>query len=329
MEAVMNKTRMLVYCCIAAVTLGICACAKKTVVLENKFTKGEELRYLLTTKGEGNMDIAGLPGQKSGTKAEVNLRMELAYTMKVKDVDSDGNADIEYSFQRFKSMTQSGAFKIQTEADENGAKVVQGEAVIEEAPGLDGLRAVFKNPTLIKVNRRGKILSIVPPSGVGKLLPHVDVYNFLKQNQVVLPADPVAIGRSWTEKRDIVLGGGMEERLPGTKDLKLDTTYTLTGMVERGGRKCSDISVNGKIAAKEMELTPPGTSSAPMSVMMDRLKQNLSGHIYFDQQHGRVLGFHLATTQDAAMTMKVQKEGVAPFTSETKMKMEADLKLQE
>lgn len=325
----MSKTRTLVYCCIAAVSLGIGACARRTIVLENRFTKGEELRYLLTTKGEGAMSIAGLPGQKTGTRAAVDLRMELAYTMKVRDVDTNGNADIEYSFQRFRATTQSGSLKIQTEADGSGAKVIQGEAVIEDAPGLDGLRALFKNPTLIKVDKRGDILTVTPPSGVGSLLPHVNVYNFLKQNKIVLPADPVAVGRSWTEKRDIVLGGGMEERLPGTKALKLDTTYTLAGMVDRGGRKCADVAVRGEIAAKDLELSPPSSSDVPISVMMDRLKQRLEGNVCFDQRRGRVLSVHLATTQDAAMTMKVAKGGGEPFTSATQMKMEADLKLLE
>lgn len=326
----MNKTRMLVYCCIAAVALGFGACARKTIVLENRFAKGEELRYLLTTKAEGTMSVAGLPGQKSGTKAAVNLQMELAYTMRVRDVDANGTADIEYSFQRFNSMTQSGSLKIRTEADENGAKVIQGEAVINDAPGLEGLRALFKNPTLIKKDKRGNILSVTPPSGVGSLLPHINVYNFLKQNRIVLPAGPVAMGGSWTEKRDIVLGAGMEERLPGTKALKLDTTYTLAGMVDRRGRKCADIAVRGEIAAKDLELSPPGSSDVPMTVMMDRLKQRLDGKIYFDQQKGRVLSVHLATTQDAAMTMKVAAKGEGePFTSSTQMKMETDLKLLE
>ena len=323
----MRKTRTLVYCCIAALTLGFGACGQKTIVLENRFTKGEELRYLLTTKGEGTMSITGLPGQKSGTKAAVNLQMDLAYTMKVGDVDTNGSADMEYSFQRFRSMTQSGSLKIQTEADESGAKVTQGEVMLSDAPGLDGLRALCKTPTLIKVDKRGNILSVTPPSGVGGLLPHVNVYNFLKQNKIVLPAGPIAVGRSWTEKRDIVLGGGMEERLPGTKALKLDTTYTLTGMVDRGGRQCADIAVRGEIAAKNLELSEPASSDVPMSVMMDHLKQRLEGNVYFDQQRGRVLRVHLTTTQDAAMTMKVAREEVEPFTSSTQMKMETDLKL--
>ncbi|MEJ2745016.1 MAG: hypothetical protein P8123_04930 [bacterium] len=325
----MSKTKVFIYCCITAVALGIGACARKTIVLENRFAKGEEIRYLLTTKGEGTMSITGLPGQKSGTETAINLRTELAYTIKVKDVDTAGSADVECTFQHFKSTTQSGAMKIQTEADESGVRVMHGKEVIKGAPGIEDLRAIFENPTLLKIDKRGKILSITPPSGVDLHLPHVNVCNILKQNQVLLPAGPVAVGGSWTEKRDIVLGGGMEERLPWTKGLKLDTTYSLDGIVDHGGRECADIAVRGDIAVKDMELSPPGGSDMPMSVRMDHLKQRLDGHIYFDQQRRRVLGFHLATAQDAAVTMKMAKEGVAPFKSSTKMKMEADLKLLE
>lgn len=325
----MRKTGTLVFCCAAAVALGFGACARRTVVLENRFAKGEELRYSLTTKGEGTMSIAGLPGQKPGAEAAVTLQMDVAYTMKVRDVDTNGNADVEYSFQRFRSMTQSGSLKIQTEADESGARVIQGGAAIGDAPGLDALRALFKNPTLIKMDKRGNMLSITPPAGAGSLLPHVNVYNFLKRNQIVLPSGPVAVGRSWTEKRDIVMGAGMEERLPGTEALKLDTTYTLTGTADRGGRKCADVAVRGETAVKDLELGGPADSDVPMSVMMDRLKQRLEGNVYFDLQRGRVSSAHLAATQEAAMTMKALGGEVAPFTSSTRMKMETDLKLLE
>jgi hypothetical protein len=325
----MSETRTIVFCCIAAVALGIGACARETVVLENRFTKGEELRYLLTTRGEGTMSIVGLPGQKSGAESALNLQEELAYAMRVRDVDAGGNADIECSFQRFKSMTQSGDLKIQTEADESGARLIQGETVIEDAPAISGLRALFKNPTLIKMDKRRNVLAVTPPSDVDSLLPHVNVCSLLKQNQVVLPANPVAVGSSWTEKIDIVLGGGMEERLPGMKDLKLDATYTLTGMVDREGRKCAEIAVRGEIEVQDMELSPPEKAKVPMSVMLDRLKQRLEGKIYFDRQLGRVLSFHLVTTQDAVVTMEVARAGVVPLTNSTQVKMEADLKLLE
>ena len=308
----------------------MCACARPRVIIAYRFTKGEELRYLLTTKGEGTMSIAGLPGQKSGTTAPVKLEVELAYTTRVRGIDARGNADIEYSFQRFASTTQSGTLKIQTEADERGARVIQGGTVIKDAPGLDGLRALFKNPTVIQMDTRGNALSITPPKDVGELLPHTNIYTLLKQTYITFPQGPVPLGHSWNEKRDITLGGGMEERLPATKALKLDTRYTLAGVVNHEGRRCAEITLRGETAAKELELNPPQGAAVPMSVMLDHLRQSVKGNIYFDLQRGQMRGMHVDTAQDMAMTMKVAKgETETKFGTTTKIKMETDLKLLE
>ncbi len=325
----MSKNRVLAGYVVAAIVLSMCACARKTIVLQNRFTKGEELRYLLTTSGEGMMSIGGLPGQKSGTSTPVKLQVELAYTMRVKDTDDKGNADIEYSFQRFSSATQSGTLKIETEADEKGARVIHGGTVIKEAPGLDGLRALFKNPTMARMDAQGNVLSTTPPKDVGELLPHTNIYTLLKQTYITLPQSPIPIGHSWNEKRDVTLGGGMEDRLPATKSLKLDTSYTLSGFVRKNGRSCADITLRGEVAAKELELNPPQGAAVPMSVMLDHLRQSVKGNVYFDPQKGMLIGLLVDTTQQTAMTMKVAKGGVEPFTSSTQMKMHTELKLVE
>ncbi|MCX6340712.1 MAG: hypothetical protein NTX71_12495 [Candidatus Aureabacteria bacterium] len=348
----MSKNRMLVGYSIVAITLGMCACARRTtetptptetptitptptetpIVLENRFTKGEELRYKMTMRGSGTTSIAGLPGQRSGVETPVKLQMELAYRMVVKDADAQGNADLETHFERFTSTTESGTLKIQMEADEKGARIVQGETVVKDAPGLDGLKALFKNPTLIKMDKRGKVLSITQPKGVVELLPHVNIYSLLKQNQFILPEGPIAIGGSWSEKRDIALGGGLEEKLPAAKALKLDTTYTLAGLVKRDGRRCAEIALRGEVAAKEMEMDLPQRQGSDMAMKaaFDRLRQTMVGNIYFDPQRGLMVGMHVDTDQDMAMTMKITKgETETIFSTTTRIKMETDLKLLE
>ena len=310
----------------------MCACARPRVIIAYRFAKGEELRYKMTMRGSGTTSTAGLPGQRSGAETPVKLQVELVYRMVVKDSDDRGNADIETHFESFISTTESGTLKIRMEADEKGARIIQGETVVKDAPGLEGLKALFGSPTMVKMDKRGSVRSITHPKGIVELLPHVNIYNLLKQNQFILPEGPIAIGHSWNEKRDIALGGGLEERLPGAKALKLDTKYTLAGLVRRNGRSCADITLRGEVAAKDLIMDLPQGQGAEMAMkaVFDRLRQTTVGNIYFDPQKGLMVGMHVDTDQDMAMTMKMAKgETETKFSTATKIKIESDLKLLE
>lgn len=319
------------FICVLA-TAVLFSCAKKTVVLEYKYTKGEKQNYVMKMTGEGTTRIGGLPGQgKDAPAIPLKMDMNFRYRTLVTDVDAKGIADIETYLETFKSVTESGGMKMQMEADKDGARMIQGETVVKDAPGLEGLSKLFDKPTATKVDKRGKIISLTePPSAIS--LPNTDLFNLIKQAQVTLPEGPVAVGTSWKEKRDMMLGEGINQKLKADTSLKFDATYTLKGMVSRQGRQCAKLEMKGEIKAKDMEIGIPRAEGSPMAMkaVFDNLDQKVKGTIYFDPNKGQLVAMEMEIDQDIAMTMSMaQGEKSLEFKSGTKMKMKVDLSLVE
>lgn len=305
------------------------ACARKTVVLENRYAKGDEFSYRLVTKSAGTTSIAGLPGSETKAETPVKMDMELSYKTVVKDVDDQGTASMEAVFERFSSLSESGGFAVRIEADEKGARVIQGETVSKDSPGLGDLKAFFAKPMAFTVDKRGKVLSMAQPGGAGMILPQMDLNTPLRQGQFLLPEGPIAVGASWNEKRSVTLGelmGGAG----GTGKLTIDTRYTLTRLVTRGGRSCAEIALRGELDMKDVAVNPGGAAaqSVRLKTVFDRLKQTDTGTIFFDIRKGCLVEMHLDMDQEIAMTMKVPgHEAGATLSSSTRLKTTSSLKL--
>ena len=308
------------------------ACARKTVVIENRYTNGEELKYRLVTRGTGTTSMTGLPGHAAKSEMPIKMDMELAYKTVVKSVDAQGTAEVEAFFDRFSSINESGAFTVRIEADEKGARIIQGETVSKDAPGLDGLKTFFAKPMAFTVDKRGTVLSVTQPGGAGTILPQMDLNIFLKQGQFLLPEGPVTVGHSWDEKRSISLGEAMGGKAAGAGSLTLDIRYTLARLVTRGGRNCAEITLRGEMDMKDVAINPPGPAAQNlrMKTVFDRLKQTNAGTIFFDLRKGCLVEMHIDTEQDVTMTMQMANTGAeAKLSTVTKMKTGSDLKLVE
>ncbi len=309
----------------------LCTCARKTVTLESRFKKGEEIGYRLTIKGDGTVAISGLPGQKENApEAPMKMDMEIAYRMVVRDVDPEGTADIEVQFDNFKSVTDSAGLKITMEVDKKGARMLQGDTIIKDAPGLEGMKKLFEKPIAIKMDKRGKLLALTKPGELANLLPHTDIYNLFKQSQFVLPDGPVVVGQSWGEKRDVFIEEGIAKKLTGGKELKIDIRNTLAGMTDRGGRNCAKIALKGGMNLKDLEMALPdqGMGDLKMETKFDQLKQDLEGTVFFDTDEGRIVDMHLDIDQDTTMSMDMAKmDSSIKLSTKTKFKLGIDLKL--
>ena len=168
--------------------------------------------------------------------------------------------------------------------------------------------------------------------GVGSILPQMDLKSPLKEGQFLLPEGPIAVGRSWDEKRGISLGEAMGGRVGGAGALTIDTRYTLARLVTRGGRPCAEITVRGEMDMKDVAINPPGAAAqnVRLKTVFDRLKQTNTGTIYFDLRKGRLVEMHVDMDQEIAMTMKMARtDAEVKLSTATKMKISSDLKLVE
>lgn len=309
------------------------SCAKKTVNLEYRFSKGEELKYLMSLEGEGTTSMSGLPGQEEkAPEVPIKISMNFAYRMVVKDVDEKGVADIETYLGSVKSVTESGGLKIKMEADEKGARMVQGDTVIKDSPGLKALKEIFKTPTRMKIDKRGNVLSVSEPGVAALALPQGDFSNLIKQSQFSFPEGPVAIGQSWHDKRDLMLGKGVDPKVKKDMDLTLDVTYTLDRLTTKDGRRCAEISMRGAMHAKDMktDVKQGEGSSVSLAMVFDNLNQKIDGTIFFDVNDGLLVSTHFNIDQDVVMSMSMSGgEKKMKITSRIKMKLSADVKLVE
>ncbi|MDD5557444.1 MAG: hypothetical protein PHN82_09360 [bacterium] len=304
------------------------ACARRTVAVEYRLEKGEELRYSMKTRGDGVTRMPALTERQQATEVPSKIEMDLVWRMKVTDRDARGVATIEALFETFALEMESGGMRIRVEADESGARLVQGETVMQDAPGLEELKDAFRNPSVVTMDKRGRILSIDAPGGAGALMPHTDLNAFLKESQFVIPEGPIAIGRSWRESRDLPVGEAL--RLPEGKEIRLDTRYTLAGVVTRAGREWAEIAVDGKAEAKALEAELP--QAGRMKIVFDRLLQAVSGTVYFDLERGCVAEAAMETKSEQEVTRIVRRPGSdeeVRLPTVARMTMASEIKLLE
>lgn len=308
------------------------ACARKTVAIENRYSRGDELSYRLVTRSVGTTSMAGLPGAEAKTETPVKMEMELRYKTLVKDVDARGTAEIETGFERFASLSESGGFAVRIEADGKGARVIHGETVSRDSPGLDELKAFFAKPMASTVDKRGKTLSPARAGAGGGILPQMDLNNALQHGQFILPEGPIAVGGSWSDERSAALGGSMAVGAPGAGRVGIRTRYTLVRLVNRGGRTCAEIALRGELDMKDVAVNPAGAAAhgVGLQTVFDRLKQTDTGTIFFDIRRGRLMEMHVDSLQEISMTMKVPGAGAGrKLVSATKLRTSSDLKLVE
>jgi len=324
----MNARRIVPLLCAAVFLLS--NCGKKYVTLQNKFPRGEERRYHLSLKTAGSSKISGLPGQSGPAVSPIKTDTELTYSMMVRDVEANGNAVMETSFDDFSSGTESGEIKMRIRAGRNGAELMQGASVIRDAPGLDALKSRFANPATVIMTPRGEILSISGPGKEGALAPHTDIPALLSQGQCLLPEGPVAPGGSWSEKRAIIPGETGGPAIPALDNVKLDIVYTFEGWTDAAGPRCAEISARGGIDVRDlaMDSSPARGYAGDVKTTLDRLEQTLTGVIHFDQDRGMLRDMHLESRQEMSVTSRpAAVEQGGEFRVQTEMKMVLNLKL--
>jgi hypothetical protein len=309
----------------------VSSCGKQTVVLENRFAKGEKACYRLSIKGEGLTRLDGLGGGAGqGIETPTAMDMELDYCMEVKSVDASGIATLDTHFKRFVSRTKTGDLDIHIEGDDKGVRLVQGGMVVNDAPGLDALRRFMGQPVAMTMNKRGEILS-VKGDVVGKpVMPNVDIVSMMKQSRFILPPGAVSPGDSWEDKRGLFFGEGLQEQVAEEEAVQLETVYTLDRITSEAGSKRAIISVSGEVTGSNIEMSLPGgmgdDSSAMLKPVFERLDQSMTGSIEFDIDKGVLRKTHLDSRQELKVGMNRDGEkGGGGFSSETSMKLTADI----
>jgi RNA polymerase sigma factor (sigma-70 family) len=198
--------------------------------LRYKFKEGDEFNYVVNKKMETHTTAAG------NDRAVVTTRT-YDVTWKVVGVDSDGNAKMTLTIDRFRYMEDSGFPGSQVEFDSRKHKnPVGAPAVVRLLSAV--LKAQVGAEFTCTKSPRGEVSDFKVPKKVADAVKNTQGLKALYstesfkqqlacQGSVVLPRDPVSRNGGWKEKIDTGVAGGHARMTVETK-----ATYQGVGQVQ-------------------------------------------------------------------------------------------------
>lgn len=252
----------------AALALAAVAPAQGQTLLRWKFEKDQVLRYEFTQKNEIKVKAEG---------QEFTSKNDLTVTLKwtVKDVTTDGTADIVMLMERVQAIVEAGPQKIQY--DSKAEKQDEGAT----KPFHDIYSVAIGREFKLKLDSRGQVLESKVPEKLttalqaspfaaiadgGSFLSDKGLKNVFAQVVPVLPEKAVSKGDSWS--------GSIE--LP-VQPLKLSLTHKDT---------LADISGDTAKITSVLDTTIKPDPSTPITLEMKSQKGN--GTVMLDTKAGRI-----------------------------------------
>lgn len=251
-----RKTRLLSLSVFLMVALlvGQAVMAQAPIQLELKQKPGDVNQYGIKMSGKSRVSSGG---ESHSTSMDINMLMR----WKVVKVSLDGTMDVSVTIAE-------------------GNSTINGEPV--DLPNLGDTK-------LMKISRRGKILSVTPDD------PNIDY----KSMQVEFPDKGLEIGDSWTNTVTL----GPEYPVP------MEAKYTLTGFKTIKGYECAVIESKIKVL--------PLDEAPEVSINVDAV-----GRLYFSVKDGKMIRNEVKSLMK--MTMPVETaESAGP--TEVQMTMSMDM----
>lgn len=300
----------------AILTTGICQ-AQGPLVLEYKFTQGQTLNYLFSLEGEATTSVeqAPLPPIQTTMQGRIDC------VQRIGEVYDDASARVEMSCPGMVLNMNTAGQSISI-LWENGklSLMVNGQA--QPAPeGMDFSKIPFLGaPLKLRIDRLGRVVEM-QPADLGVLQGMVGNLNFselLKASQNQLPDHPVGVGESWTAEVKVAL--------PGTdQSLTANALYTLAGIETLNGQEVARIAMNGSVQAANLKFAAPTPEGAPAEVVIEELKQDAQGTIWFATQLGQPVKNELSMTMHEVISAP-SPMGPQKVSVDMKMNMTMSLK---
>ena len=259
--------------CAALVLVASLGAGTAEETLRFKFKAGETIHYIMRQES-----VQKLGSSMAGIPMTMTVMQIMDMTLVVKAVEDDGRAAVTQTFDRIQMKIQSPQ-GLTLEYDSAAEKEPEGLASLV-APMLGSM---VKKPINAKVTPRGLLTDIEFPQGfmegVAKALQGSPVSDILSEDNlkhilqtVVLPEEPVVIGKKWTQVTDItnaILG-----------KVKLEVEYEYAGPETRGGKRLEKI-----LSTTKMSQTP----GEKQALNLEFKGQEAKSTLYFDNQEGRVV----------------------------------------
>lgn len=255
--------------------------------LRYQFKPGEKRSYVVEQKMATKVNVKGMD-----IESKQALSMEMEYL--VKKVDAKGNAQMELKFGRVKLSIESiaGIFEFDS-ADEKEQKNKVGKLLQPLVKVMASARMTLTKDPL------GQVSEATIPEDVLKKLRALggegaavgfdeNTFKAMSDGGVVLPAEPVSKGKTWSHS--------LKADLPFGK-ITSDTQYTYEGQEEKDGKKLETFDLKPKI-----KIEPAGKDGLKITIKETEAK----GKAWFDNMAGIVV----EQTLELTMVMDVEVMGM-------------------
>jgi hypothetical protein len=301
-------------------TLCLAVFAQAPAALEYKFSKGQNLNYLVNFSATGAMTMVPAPAEMPAMT--MSLQGNLDLNQQVTQCYADGSADIALKMPRaaINALAMGQKFNAVLQGGKINATV--GGEPIQMPPDMDLSQLPFIGvPLTMRMDKLGKVTDFSFPN-VGSLTEMMkssgmDMSSMMKFSQDQLPDHPVAVGDSWTQNLAMPM-------TPGSPPVQIKVVSTLLGYEGVGGQQAAKIQIKGTGTAANLVMPSPpmpaGESNVPrIKTVIDSMNLNVEGIVWFSPALGQVMKTQQAVTVKQISTMSGMPDG--PTKSNLEMRM--------
>ena len=256
--------------------------AAKKVTLTYKQEKGKTYRYEWVQKQFVTMTgMPGAPGATQGGTMEVEMNLDGLVAYKVADVLKDGTINQEIKFERFDTKTNLPG----------------------GGPGAQLAQMMTKMSFGMLITKTGEVKSFKVLGDANPMMADNELVKSIEQslkNQPAFPAEPIAIGKSWTQTNN---GSLPLPGVGGKASLVTKATYTLKKIETWNGIKNAAV-FDLKAVITINSPKDPGTGKPIMQG-----SGSFTGSMVFLVDQGLMATMEMKGTQDNTVVMPMGPGG--------------------
>ncbi|MCX7918100.1 MAG: hypothetical protein N3A72_00550 [bacterium] len=304
---------------------------EKAVVLEYNYQVGEVMKYQMTGKGNGTMNISGLENQRFGmftaSSMPITLNLQGYIIMSTKNVDTSGTAELEMMFdklienmefmgQRIVITINSGEFEMSV----NNQLMFSSKSATKPFPFLG-------QPISMKVTKTGQMLEFSGMEQLKELMPGLsrgfDFNDMTKNMPPVLPEHPVNVGEVWSSTTQIKLPFMQEKSAQVMKESTLLSIETVSG------KRYAVITLFEKMLVKDWKLDRVNSENSydtMPEMKFNRMEQMVLGKVKHSLDAGRMIKSEYTQNMFMEMNMNMAiPTQVKPMDMTMKMNIAMDM----
>lgn len=302
----------------------------QAVVLEQKWTPGQDLNYQTALRGTMNVQA---PASANFILAGVPLDIEISgdgvAQFKVLAVDEAGIGTVALRVPQFDLRGETWGQKGQVVLSETGSKfLLNGKA---QKFG-DGTNPLGQSQTALRISRQGRVLGLkdlapkAPKAGEKANEKTGDAGGAINQGALVTaaiiqalptlwPGRDIALGESWTTKINFPVSSQTEPKKVTLTQFG-EWNLTLKGAETVGGRQLQRVGLTGSIKVDSAQFVAPNAKT-PRGVA----QQDLSGDVWLDAAAGQIARADLVIGARVKAGEGTKDQSHADFTGTLQMNL--------